>query len=124
LIDRAPKHLVNLIPSGTYVATNGPRFETPAEIKMYAQVGGDVVGMTGVPEVVLAREMEIHYAAVAHSINWAAGINPKIEVIREGVEETRNSLLQLFVDVLGQPFLHTCECEDSLMISHPPQWSD
>lgn len=59
---------------GTYVCTEGPRFETPAEIRMFRQLGGDLVGMTGVPEVVLAREAEICYAAVAMVTNFAAGI--------------------------------------------------
>ncbi len=61
---------------GTYVCTEGPRFETPAEIRMFAAMGGDVVGMTGVPEVVLAREAGLHYAAIAIVTNFAAGISP------------------------------------------------
>jgi 5'-methylthioadenosine phosphorylase len=63
-----------LVPRATYVCTEGPRFETPAEIRMYAQLGGHLVGMTGVPEVVLAREAGLCYAAVAVSTNYAAGL--------------------------------------------------
>lgn len=59
---------------GTYVCTEGPRFETPAEIRMFAGLGGHVVGMTGVPEVVLARELSLCYATVAMATNYAAGI--------------------------------------------------
>ncbi len=59
----------------TYVCVEGPRFETPAEIRMFRQLGGDVVGMTSVPEVVLAREAGICYATVAIVTNWAAGIS-------------------------------------------------
>ena len=44
---------------GTYVCTEGPRFETPAEIKMFHMLGGDTVGMTNVPEVNLANEAEL-----------------------------------------------------------------
>jgi 5'-methylthioadenosine phosphorylase len=62
---------------GTYVCTEGPRFETPAEIRMFAAMGGDVVGMTGVPEVVLAREAGLHYATIAMVTNFAAGIAPR-----------------------------------------------
>lgn len=58
----------------TYVCTNGPRFETPAEIRMYAQLGAGVVGMTGYPEVALAREAGLPYAAVAVVSNVAAGM--------------------------------------------------
>lgn len=57
-----------------YVCTEGPRFETPAEIRAYRMLGGDVVGMTQVPEVVLARELGICYAGVALVTNLAAGV--------------------------------------------------
>ena len=60
---------------GTYVCTEGPRFETPAEIRMFAQLGGDVVGMTSVPEAALARELGICYAAVAMVTNLCAGMS-------------------------------------------------
>lgn len=61
---------------GVYVCTEGPRFETPAEIRAYAQLGGDLVGMTNVPEVVLAREAEMCYATISMVTNFAAGISP------------------------------------------------
>lgn len=60
---------------GVYVCTEGPRFETPAEIKMFAQFGGDLVGMTNVPEAVLAREAEMCYSTVSMVTNYAAGIS-------------------------------------------------
>ncbi len=65
-----PHHL-----GGTYVAAEGPRFETRAEIKAYGILGGDVVGMTGVPEVVLAKELGMCYASIAVVTNFAAGIS-------------------------------------------------
>lgn len=61
-------------PQGVYVCTEGPRLETPAEIRAYAALGGDVVGMTGVPEAVLAREAGLCYAVVAFVTNMAAGM--------------------------------------------------
>lgn len=61
---------------GTYLCADGPRYETPAEIRMFAQWGADVVGMTGVPEVVFAHELRLCYASVAIVTNWAAGISP------------------------------------------------
>jgi 5'-methylthioadenosine phosphorylase len=60
--------------TGTYVCAEGPRFETRAEIEMFRRLGGELVGMTNVPEVTLAREAGICYAAVAAVTNWAAGI--------------------------------------------------
>ncbi|MCL8208697.1 MAG: S-methyl-5'-thioadenosine phosphorylase [Actinomycetia bacterium] len=63
-----------LTAGGTYVATEGPRFESAAEIRAFRLLGGDVVGMTGVPEVVLARELGLCYATVALVTNYAAGL--------------------------------------------------
>jgi len=58
----------------TLVCTEGPRFETPAEIRMFERLGGDIVGMTGVPEVVLAREAGMCYMSVCVVTNFAAGV--------------------------------------------------
>lgn len=81
----AKKMGVEVRPHLVYVCAEGPRFETAAEIKMYKILGGDVVGMTGVPEVVLANEKKIEYASVVIATNWAAGMQPKVsheEVLR------------------------------------------
>ncbi|MBM3475246.1 MAG: MTAP family purine nucleoside phosphorylase [Armatimonadetes bacterium] len=61
---------------GTYVCTQGPRLETPAEIRKYRLLGGDYVGMTLCPEVFLARELEICYAAILYVTNYAEGVRP------------------------------------------------
>ncbi|NPV71387.1 MAG: S-methyl-5'-thioadenosine phosphorylase [Firmicutes bacterium] len=66
---------VRLHDSGCYVCTEGPRFETRAEIKAYRKLGGDLVGMTNVPEVVLAKEAGMCYGLVAIVTNFAAGIS-------------------------------------------------
>jgi 5'-methylthioadenosine phosphorylase len=71
---------------GVYVCCEGPRFETAAEIKMYRMLGGDLVGMTGVPEVCLAREAKICYATIAMVTNFAAGISPARLVHQEVVD--------------------------------------
>jgi len=57
-----------------YVCTEGPRFETPAEIHMFRRLGADLVGMTSVPEVILARELGMCYASIGMVTNKAAGI--------------------------------------------------
>ena len=64
-----------VILGATYVCTEGPRFETPAEIKMFKMLGGDLVGMTGLPEVTLAREREMCYNSICIVSNYAAGIS-------------------------------------------------
>lgn len=69
---------VDVHPHLVYVCAEGPRFETAAEIKMYKILGGDVVGMTGVPEVVLANEKKMEYASIVIATNWAAGMQPKV----------------------------------------------
>ena len=63
--------------SGVYTATTGPRLETPAEIRKFKLLGGDVVGMTLVPEVFLARELECCYAALCYVVNYAEGIKDR-----------------------------------------------
>ncbi|MCF6149891.1 MAG: MTAP family purine nucleoside phosphorylase [Candidatus Kuenenia sp.] len=65
---------VNATDKGTYVCTQGPRLETPAEIKKYKSYGGDLVGMTLVPEVFLAKELEMCYASICYVTNYAEGI--------------------------------------------------
>ncbi len=64
-----------VMPGGTYACTQGPRLETAAEIRRLANDGCDMVGMTGMPEAALARELEIEYASLALSVNWAAGLS-------------------------------------------------
>lgn len=56
-----------------YAATQGPRLETAAEIRRLERDGCDIVGMTGMPEAALARELDLRYAACAVVANWAAG---------------------------------------------------
>jgi 5'-methylthioadenosine phosphorylase len=78
-LKRSAKRMgVDLKEGLVYVCAEGPRFETAAEIKMYRTLGGDVVGMTGVPEVVLANEKGMEYASVVIATNWAAGMQHKV----------------------------------------------
>lgn len=62
-----------VIAGGTYAATQGPRLETAAEVNRLEGDGADMVGMTGMPEAVLARELGLCYAALAVVVNHAAG---------------------------------------------------
>jgi len=63
-----------IVDSGIYGCSNGPRFETAAEIERMRRDGCSIVGMTGMPEAGLAREIDIEYACLALVVNWAAGI--------------------------------------------------
>jgi 5'-methylthioinosine phosphorylase len=73
LIAAATSAGIKVIPHGTYGATQGPRLETIAEINRMERDGCDMVGMTGMPEAALARELDLCYAHCAVSANWAAG---------------------------------------------------
>jgi purine nucleoside phosphorylase len=64
---------------GVYVAVGGPSYETPAEIRAFRALGGDVVGMSVVPEVVPARQMGVTTAAVVWTSNMAAGLPGSIQ---------------------------------------------
>jgi 5'-methylthioadenosine phosphorylase len=66
-----------------YVAAEGPRFESPQEVRMYAAMGGSVVGMTGLPEVTLAREAGLEYQTIAIITNYAAGISTSLLTHKE-----------------------------------------
>ena len=74
LADSASRLGLPLIRGGVYGCTNGPRLETAAEIRRMAQDGCTIVGMTGMPEAVLARELEVPYACLAVVANAAAGL--------------------------------------------------
>lgn len=71
LIDCAEK--LDIQAKGTYGCTQGPRLETAAEILRMQRDGCDLVGMTGMPEAALARELDLPYACCAVIANWAAG---------------------------------------------------
>lgn len=73
LLDAAVRAGVPLRDGGTYAATQGPRLESSAEILRLERDGCDIVGMTGMPEASLARELGLCYASLALSVNWAAG---------------------------------------------------
>jgi len=102
LMALAPDFDINLRPDAVYVSTNGPRLESPAEIRMYAQLGGDVVGMTGIPEATLARELGLCFAAIAFSVNWAAGIEDTIQFVgdSDSFDKIKANILALFIETL------------------------
>ncbi|MBW1898258.1 MAG: S-methyl-5'-thioinosine phosphorylase [Deltaproteobacteria bacterium] len=102
LLALAPTFDIKLHPEAVYVCTNGPRLESPAEIRMYARMGGDVIGMTGIPEATLARELGLCYSAVAFSVNWAAGIEKTIRFVgnSKGFDKIKTNILGLFIETL------------------------
>lgn len=72
---------VSLRDGGVYAATQGPRLESAAEIRRLARDGADIVGMTGMPEAALARELDLPYAMLALVVNAAAGTGASASAI-------------------------------------------
>ena len=80
IVSAAKNAGVALVDGGCYGATQGPRLETKAEIARMRRDGCDLVGMTGMPEAGLARELGLGYACLAIVANWAAGCGDAQEI--------------------------------------------
>lgn len=94
-------------------ATEGPRYETPAEIRMLGMLGGDIVGMTGAPEVFLARELEICYSTLCFISNKAAGLQERlsaVEVMNVGKRVMPSMLKVIRAAVEKIPTERMCMC--------------
>ncbi len=93
---------------GTYVAMLGPSYETPAEVRMVERMGGDVVGMSTVPEVLALRARNIRVLAVSLVTNRAAGTNVKplshteVMLMAEQAGTTLRNVIQSVVRTLGE----------------------
>jgi 5'-methylthioadenosine phosphorylase len=118
LQEAAKEEGIRLHPRGTYVCTEGPRFETAAEIRAFRRLGGDLVGMTNVPECVLARELEMCYAAVGLVTNFAAGLaGTKLThtEVAERMGEGTKTMARLFLSSLPRiPPRRSCPCSRAL----------
>lgn len=100
LMEAAQRENIALHDGGVYAGTDGPRFETSAEIRAYGILGADVVGMTGTTEATLAREAEISYAGVSIVTNLAAGVLDQpltLEEVLDAMHATLPMLEQLFL---------------------------
>ena len=95
-----------VIDGGVYAVTQGPRLETAAEVNRLEQDGADMIGMTGMPEAVLARELGLSYAAIAAVANHAAGRGTSMRaipleevyaVLDKAMESVRNILEHLVI---------------------------
>ena len=73
LLHAALSQRIDVAEGGVLAVTQGPRLETAAEVRRLQRDGCDMIGMTGMPEAALARELNIDYACLAFCVNWAAG---------------------------------------------------
>jgi len=92
---------LDAVDNGTYGATQGPRLETAAEIDRLERDGCHLVGMTGMPEAALARELELCYASSAVVANWAAG-RGEGEITMEEIEHHLKSGMEDIRTLLAQ----------------------
>ncbi len=98
VIAQAKAEGILLHQKATYVSLEGPRYETAAEIRLWQQLGMDVVGMTNGTEAALARELGLCYAVIAIVTNMAAGIGgsqPSLEAHRQVMQENSQKLRRL-----------------------------
>ena len=82
----APPPDMTVHPQGTYLCVSGPRYETPAEVRLFSQWGASVVGMTGAPEAILCREAGLRYAGIALATNYGTGLLPDAPLSHADVE--------------------------------------
>ena len=108
LLFRAGKSCNLRLQRGVYLAVSGPSYETPAEIRAFARLGADAVGMSTVPEAMVARQCGLNVAAISCITNLAAGIGKEklshAEVLEtaERVKTLAAKLLKHFVGLYGQ----------------------
>lgn len=108
LLDRAAKSARVRWNHGVYLALSGPTYETPAEIRAFARLGADAVGMSTVPEAIVARHLGLRVAAVSCISNQAAGLSPHAlsheDVLATAKEASRHTgaLLEGFARLYGR----------------------
>lgn len=105
ILHSARKHAIPIQPTGVYVCATGPRYETPAEIRMFRMLGGDVIGMTVVPEAILFREAGIHYASVSVVTNLGTGLSQSPlshEEVTEVMRSATETLARLFAGAIAR----------------------
>ncbi|MEM3555375.1 MAG: MTAP family purine nucleoside phosphorylase [Candidatus Micrarchaeia archaeon] len=105
IIEAAERVGVKVRDGGVIAHTRGPRLETKAEIEALRRMGADVVGMTCVPEAILAREMGLLYGCLAVGCNYACGVGGKeikFEEVVKVAESKRSEVARVFNEVIKQ----------------------
>jgi 5'-methylthioadenosine phosphorylase len=113
----AQKHNAVIWDNAVYLCTEGPRYETPAEIRMFRRLGCDIAGMTAIPELILARELEMCYSSLCFVTNMAAGLQDKLtaELIAEGSRRQTQRLSNVLEEAVRQvSWKKQCSCARSL----------
>ena len=117
LMEAARRAGIEAHPKGTYVCIEGPRFSTKAESRMFQSWGADVIGMTLVPECVLAREAEICYASIATVTDYdvwkehPVSTEEVLKTMKNNLEKVRRLVAET---VAIMPRERNCECKNAL----------
>lgn len=117
LIEEGRKLKIPIHETGTYVCVEGPRFSTRAESKLFKQWGIDVVGMTLLPDCILAREAQICYASVALVTDydvWAEKPVVYDEILQTMKKNVDKAKKLIFAAIPKIPFERKCFCKDAL----------
>ncbi len=119
-VQTAKQQGVDIHTGGVYVCTEGPRFEGKAEIAMMQKMGGTLVGMTGIPEVFLAKELGICYSAIGLISNMACGIRGEnLAQIDHGkrVVEAKEKAMQIIANIFISQELtqENCNCSKAVL---------
>jgi purine-nucleoside phosphorylase len=105
IADRAGKAINLLLPHGIYVGLLGPSYETPAEIRYLRTIGADAVGMSTVPEAIVARHMKMEVLGISCITNMAAGVLPQPlnhDEVMETARRIRGQFIALLEGIIGQ----------------------
>lgn len=118
ILKATKKARIKVSKTGTYICTNGPRLETPAEIRAFSIIGADIVGMTAMPEAALARELGMCLAGISVITNFAAGVEHKKLTATEVVDMMQRSAEKLTL-ILKEFFnlnfsAMSCDCARAL----------
>jgi 5'-methylthioadenosine phosphorylase len=117
LISTARKAKISAHSTGTYVCIEGPRFSTKAESRMFRTWGADVVGMTLVPECVLAREAEVCYASIAMVTDYdvwkehPVSVEDVLKTMKANIENVKRIMIGAIAKI---PEERSCECKTAL----------
>jgi len=118
--DKAQALHIPVSDHGVYVCTDGPRFEGKSEIRMYQKLGATLVGMTGIPEVFLAKEMNLCYCAIGLISNMACGItNENLAKIdhKQAVSKATSDAVRIICEIFADEVLDQehCSCTKSVL---------
>ncbi len=107
LLRKSADTLGTTLKEGIYLATSGPTYETPAEVRAYRSLGADAVGMSTVPEAILANAVGLEVAGISCITNFASGISRKPLGHKE-VLETTQRVMPIMTEIIREFVTHVC----------------